>query len=141
LSVHRTNYASALGIVNGGMREILVETFVANPSVGAEQANFFRYGFTHEALQCRGADVLAHAGNHVAFTADSASDDYFARSGPTGLPVAFAMSVLSFAADERFVNFNDAAQLVHVLLGKGGTDAMAHISSGLVGAWFARRLV
>jgi hypothetical protein len=43
-------------VVNGGVRISLVETLVANPLIGAEQAYFFSDGFIHESDQGRGAD-------------------------------------------------------------------------------------
>jgi len=42
LSVDRADNVLALGMVNGGMRESLLEVSVAGPLVGAQQANLFR---------------------------------------------------------------------------------------------------
>ena len=47
--------------------------------------------------------------------------------------------VLVLAADESFINLDDAAELVHVVLDKRRADAMAHIPSGFVGAEAHRR--
>ena len=135
LRVDRTDYVLAFGVVNGRVREVLVQALVADPLVGAEQANLVRNGFVDEALKGSGAHVGDNPCNDIALALDSASNDGFAGSGRSGLAVALVpMLVLGLAADEGFVDFNDAAKLVHVLLNESGTDTMTHIPSGFVRA-------
>jgi hypothetical protein len=51
LSMNRADNVLVLGMVNGGMRIGLIEPLVADPLIGAEQANFFRDGLVHEGHQ------------------------------------------------------------------------------------------
>jgi len=135
LGMHHTNHVLAACVVNGRVREVLVEAFVTNPLIRAEQTDLFGHGFIDESLQSRGADVCDDASNHVALAADSASNNGLPGSGRTGLPIALIpMLVLGLAANESFIDLNDAAELVHVALNERSTDAVAHIPSSFVGA-------
>lgn len=126
LSVNRADNILMFCVVNRRMRIRLVETLVADPLVGAEQANLLRHGLVNEGDQRGGADVINNAGDHVALAADSASNNRLAGSGRTGLAVALnPVTVLGFAADECFVNFDDAAKL-GFRFDQRRTDFVAH---------------
>lgn len=104
----------ALGVVDSGVRiTVHAETMITDPLVGAEQANPVRDGFVDERFQRRGFDVRDHARDDIALTADSTSDDRpLAASGRTGQAVALvSMFVLGLAADESFINLDDATKL------------------------------
>ncbi len=44
------------------------------------------------------------------------------------------MPVLGFAANESFVNLNDAHELAEILVAEAGADTMAHVPSGTIRA-------
>jgi hypothetical protein len=126
LGMNGTDNVLMLGVVNRGVREFLANVRIARPLIGAEQADLFGNSFVDESLQCRLLDVVDDAGDDVALAAHSASDNRFAGSGRPRLAVALnPMPVLCLAADERFVNFNDAAQL-GFRFDQGRADFVAH---------------
>jgi hypothetical protein len=53
LGVNRADNVLALGMVNGRVGVVLVETLVANPLISAEQADFFGNGLVNERLKGR----------------------------------------------------------------------------------------
>jgi hypothetical protein len=103
LGVHRTDHVLAFGMVNGGVREIPVQSPVADPLIGAEQTNLVRNGFVDEALKGSGPDVRDNPRNDVALALDSAS-------------ALIPMPVLCLPADECFVHLNDTAKRVNARL-------------------------
>src|SRR3984893_13562142 len=93
----------ALGVIDDNVRIFLVEVLVADPLVGAEQANLVRDSFVHERGERRGADVLNYAGDNVSLSPDCASNNGFARADParTAAPAAsIFVAALGFAPDE-----------------------------------------
>ena len=111
LSVDCADNVLALGMVNGAMREFFPEMMIANPLIGAQETDFFRYSLVNEGLQSRLLHVVNDAGDHAALAATSANDNRLAGSGRTRLAVALVpMPVLCFAADECFVNLDNAAR-------------------------------
>ena len=56
-------------VVDGRVRIFFPKVFVANPLIGAEQANLVRDGFVNERFEGRSPDVLNDAGDHVALGA------------------------------------------------------------------------
>src|SRR5258708_27626080 len=88
LSMDGTDNVLVVGMVNSGVRVCFVETLIADPLIGAEQADFLRDSLIHESDQGGGADVVNNAGDDVALAADSASNNRFAGSGPAGFAIA-----------------------------------------------------
>src|SRR5260370_18676253 len=112
LSMYRADDVLMLGVVNGAVIEFLAKVIIADPLIGAEQANLVRHGLIDESLEGRFLQVVDNATDYVALTTHSADDNALAGSGRTGLAVSlFPMPVLGLAADECFVNFDDAAKL------------------------------
>src|SRR5216683_3156423 len=109
---------------------------VPDPLIGAEQADFCRDGLANEFREGSSADVLDDACHHVTLAADCASDSGLAGTDASSSTAAalVPMPVLGLAADERLVNFNDPHELLKILLGQPGTNAMTHIPSRLIGA-------
>jgi hypothetical protein len=98
----------ALRMVDGGVRIGLAEAVIANPLIGAEQADLVRDCFIDESLQRRSADIGDDASDHVALAANCPSDDGLARTSWAGNAIALiGVTVLGPAADECFINFND----------------------------------
>src|SRR5277367_2120958 len=116
LRMNRAVNVLVRSMVNDAMRiPLLGEAIVARPVIGAEQANLMRDGFVDERAQRRTFDVLNNAGDHIAFATNCADDNGFslplvALSAPL-IPVP----VTAVAADDRLVNLNDPAKLLHVL--------------------------
>jgi hypothetical protein len=112
LGVNSTDNILMLGMVNGAVGERKPKVPVANPLIGADQANLVRNGFINESFQGRLLHILNDTGNHVSLAPYSANDNRFTGGRRTGLSITLVpMPVLGFAADECFVDFNDAAQL------------------------------
>src|SRR5258708_33645870 len=71
----------------------------------------------------------------MALGADWARDDGFARPDPARPPATAApvlVAALGLAADECFVNLDNARQFFKVAVSERRTNAVAHIPSGLV---------
>jgi hypothetical protein len=104
LGMNRADDVLMLGMVNGAVREFLAKVIITDPLIGAEQANLIRHGFVGESLQGRLLYVLDDAGDYVTLAPNCTNDNRLARSGRTGLSIAFfPMPVLGLAADECFV--------------------------------------
>ena len=58
LRVDRADNVLTLGVVDNGVGIFLVEVLIANPLVGAEQANLVRNCFVYKADECGSTDVL-----------------------------------------------------------------------------------
>ena len=74
---------------------------IADPLIGAEQANFMRDGFTDELDEHIGLDVLDNMRDHVAFALDRPDNWDFARTdtaSPAALPALILVLVLRQAA-------------------------------------------
>jgi hypothetical protein len=72
LSVNRANNVLVDRVINVLMRIFAIELVVADPLIGAEQADLGRDSLANELSERRGADILDNASNHVAFAADCA---------------------------------------------------------------------
>ena len=68
------------------LNALLGETVVADPLLGAEQADRVRHGFVDECSKGGSANIIDDADNDVALASDSANNDGFARGVPPGLP-------------------------------------------------------
>jgi hypothetical protein len=98
-------------MVNDAMRIFAVKPLVASPLVSAKHANFVRHSFVHKRGQGLSANVLNNPSHNVALTAHSADNLGLARTNAAGsaaLSALVLMFVLGEAADERFVNFDNA---------------------------------
>src|SRR5258708_15489101 len=112
LSMDGTDNVLVLGMVNSGVRVCYVETLIADPLIGAEQADFLRDSLIHESVQGGGADVVNNASDDVALAADSASNNRFAGSGRAGFAIALVpMAVLLLSPHEGFFYFHHTAPL------------------------------
>jgi hypothetical protein len=130
LSMNRTDNVLMLGMINGAVIKFLAKVIVANPLIGAEQANFVRHSFVDERLQGLLLHILNNASDYVSLATDRANYNRFAGSGRAGLAIAlFPMAIFGFAANECFVNFNDAAKL-RFRLNQRGSDFVSHEPSG-----------
>ena len=78
LGVDCAHHVLALAVVNGGVREFLVQELVADPLVRAEQAHLVRYRLPDEGAQRFSPRIGNHAGDHVALTLNGASNDFLA---------------------------------------------------------------
>src|ERR1700730_17121083 len=107
----------APGMVNSSVREIFVEALVSGPLIGAKQADFVRNGFSHKCIKRCSLDVSDHAGDNVPLAANSANNGSFAGTDAarSATPAAFIpMPIFGQAADESFIDFDNAAELVNI---------------------------
>jgi hypothetical protein len=135
LSVDGAYNVLLLVVIDGRMRIFLAKALVAGPLVGAEQADLMRDCFANERSQRIGADVVDHAGYHIALALNGADNGGLASQDATptllARPLVFVL-IVAFAADESFVNLDNAAKLLDVL-DQGCSDLVAHEPCGLVG--------
>lgn len=128
LGVDSADNVFTLGVVNDPVRELFVEVLIANPFVGADEANVGRNAFVDKGLKGFGADVRDDTGHDVAFAADGTCDDCLSRTaGPfRAVEAVVLVPVLGFAADDGLVNFDNAHELLKFLIHKRRADAMRH---------------
>jgi hypothetical protein len=135
LSVNCTDNILASGMVNSRVREIFVEDVVRSQLIGAKQADLVGNGLSDKCIKGCRLDVSDHASYDIALAADSADDWSFARTNASGSSAAatfIPMPILSQTANERFIDFHNAAELINVLH-ESSSDLVAHEPSGPVG--------
>jgi hypothetical protein len=127
IGVDRADNVLASGVVDSGVGiALLAQMAVANPLIGAKQANLFRHSFFDESFQGGRFDVRDNASNHVAFALHSADHDCLSRGRAARQAIALVpMAVVSLAADERLVDLDNAAKL-GFRFDQGGADFVAH---------------
>jgi hypothetical protein len=134
IGMDRTDNMLANGMVNGLVREAMLQSDIAGISIGAEKANAVRYGFPHESLKRVPIRPLDDAGNDVTLALDCADDWRLAGIATPALAAFLVpMPVLVAAANVGFVNLDNAAKFLDVLDHRG-SDLVAHKPSGLVRA-------
>jgi hypothetical protein len=103
--------------------------------IGREKADIGGNHFANEMFGGIFGDAAQCAGDHVALAADSADDWRFTGTCAARFAVMLLvpMPVCVFAANPRFVNFDNAAQL-HFRFNECGADFMAHGMCGPVRA-------
>ena len=134
LSMDRADDILPSGMVNGAAWIIPVERIVAWILIGAKQAYFVGYGFADECGESCGIHVRDNARNHISLAADGPYDWRFAGADSAGSTATtlIPMPVLGQSADESFIDFDDAPELVDVLH-EGCSDLMAHEPRGFIG--------
>jgi hypothetical protein len=127
LSVDSADDVLLLGMVNGAMGEFITQMRVADPLVGAEQADLFGHSLIDESLQGLSLHIRDDASDDIALSLDCADDDCpFAASRWAGQSVALVgVLVLGLAADESFINLDNAAKFCFGL-NESGADFVTH---------------
>ena len=121
-------------MVNGFVRVVAVQMFVANPFVGAEQADLGGNAFVDECFEGAGTNVPNHAGDDVALAANGTRQSNIlprAASGPAAAALV-PMPVLGLTADEGFVNLDNSHELAEIFVGKARADPVCHVEGGPV---------
>jgi hypothetical protein len=137
LRVDRADNVLLAAVIHATVRIFGIESVVAGPCVCAEQTNLRRDAFADELRKSCGADVINHARNHVALAAQGADHRRLAgadAASAAALPALVLVLVLGEAADECFVNLDNAHELLEILINQPGSDAVAHVVSRLIGA-------
>ena len=131
IGVDRADHILLVAMVHHEMRPFLRQYPVRVVVIGREKANLLGHDLLNEALQHFGTGASDHAGHDIAFALDGSNDRDFAGTGPAGSATALVrMPVLGLAANVGFIDLDDTRELVG-MLDQSGTDAMAHIPSGL----------
>ena len=131
VGVNRTNNILLALVVDCNAR-IFVQAFVHAAFISRQQAHAIGNHLANECLRVDAVYVVENAGDHIPLALRSADDRSFPRAAAATTVALFApMAVVIFAADPRFVNFNNTAKLVHVLLDKGQANFVRHQPSGL----------
>lgn len=141
VGMNSADYVFALAVIDHAVWVLFVKAHVATPLVCAKQTDLLRNGALHESGQSLSANAIDDAGNYATFATHSTSNDCLTRSTSTtgatrsaGAATFVLVPVLRLTADEGFVRFDDAHQLAEILILHTGTDAMAHMPRGAVGA-------
>ena len=113
LSVNRADDIFASGVVNRLVRIFLTQMLVSDPLIGAKQADLVRDCLSNKAFQGCGLDVLNDAGDNVASALGGTDHNSFAAaaSSATAVTALVLVPIFGEAADESFVNLNDADEL------------------------------
>jgi hypothetical protein len=122
-------------MVNSRVRVIPIERIVGRILIRTKQAHSMGDGFADERGKSIGTHVRDNARDHVSLSADGANDRRFAGPDAAGSTVAAAfipMLVFRQAADECFIDFDNAAELLDILH-QCGSDFVAHEPSGFIG--------
>jgi len=114
VGVNRTNDVLAAMMVNGTVGIFFVQTAVAVPAIGCEQADLIGNGFAHEFGRGLHRDLFQNARHDVTLALHGANDRCFARTGTARFAAMFLipMAVAVFAADPCLVNLDNAAKLL-----------------------------
>lgn len=134
VGVNRADDVTLCG-VHHGLPIVFFQIIVNLVFIGCEDADIGGNHFADEVLCGFFGDAAQRAGDHVALAADSADHWRFTGACTARLAVMLfePMPVCVFAADPRFVNFDDAAKL-GFRLNERGADFVAHGMRGPVGA-------
>jgi hypothetical protein len=118
-----------------GLARVFVQPVINLVFIGREQRDFIGHYFANEMFGGIFGDAAQRAGDHVALARYSA--DHWRLAGTCtarfAVMLLVPMPVCVFAADPRFVNFDDAAQL-HFRFNEGRADFVAHGMRGAVRA-------
>jgi len=117
-------------VVNAAVGNSRRQILIAGPCVCRKQTNFVGTNLINKIDGRLSRNTFQNAGNHVTLALHSANDWCFVAVMTF---LFIPMPVFVFAADERFVHFDDAAQLVDILH-KRCADFMAHSPCGFVRA-------
>jgi hypothetical protein len=132
--MNRADDMLTFGVIDGLVREPMLQSVIAVVGVSAKEADAGRDGFADEALQGRTVSAVDDTGDDVPLAPDCANDSGLERVARTASFPAFLvpMAVLVVPSDVGFVNLDDAAELLNVL-NEGDADFVAHEPSGLIG--------
>ncbi len=135
LSVDRADDVLAARMVDHAEWIFFGEFAVSGSFVRAKQADFVRYGFANELGQRLAFQIVDDAGDHVSLALHRSDHDRFARAARSAAAIAalVLMPVLGEAADESFINLDNAGKLLNILR-KSDADFVAHKPSSLIGA-------
>ena len=120
----------ASAVPDGAM---LFQLAISGIVIGRDQANFFRDRFADEAVQRFSISMRNDTGHDIAVALDGTHNGFLAFAAGSRRAL-IPMPVPILAADESFINFDNAHELPKVRIGKSGTDAMTHIEGGRIGA-------
>lgn len=128
--VNRANNVLLGGMINRAM--IVVSQAAINTAfIGREQANLVGHAFTNKGFRVDFIYRLQNTGNNVALALYRADDWRFSRGSVFAAgPALVLVLILVFAADESFIDLDNATKLVHVLFDQRGADFVAHAPRG-----------
>src|SRR6202050_1770501 len=95
-------------VVNSGMAIVVTQTRVAGPRVSRQQTDFVGNGLINEIENADPIDAPQNTRNHIALALHCANDRRFATEATFAL---IQMAIAVFAADESFINLDNAAEL------------------------------
>jgi hypothetical protein len=105
---------------------VFLQFAISGIFIGRDKADFFRNGFTDEAVQGFGIRMCDDASHDIAIALDGAHNSVLAFSaGPWSALIPMPVPVLS--ADVGFINFDNANQFTEIWIGEPGTNTMAHV--------------
>ena len=135
VGMDRSNHILPLRVIDDLVRILLLELAVSHPLIGDQQADVIGYGFIRKACQRFGFHVRNNSGHHIALPLNGADNNRLARSGSARAAVSIiSMSVLGFASDKGFIDFDDTHELSEATILQSNSDPVTHVPSCAVGA-------
>ncbi len=135
LSVDRSNNIFTIGVPNDAVRIFFAERVIGPRVIRGDQTDFVGNGFADETEQRFTVAMFDYTSDDIAFALHCTDDGDFTGAGAAGASTPLVpMFVAVFATDVGFVNLNNAAQFVRLVLTEASTNAVAHIERGFVGA-------
>jgi hypothetical protein len=131
VDVNRADDVLALIVIDRGMWILVIEIAVAAPSVRCEQADLVRHDLIDEGERGLSGYSFQNASDDITLALYSAND--WRLASDRIVLALIPMAILVLAADPRFINLDDAAQLLS-RLNERRADFVRHVKRGLVGA-------
>ena len=133
--VNQTSDVFARRMADGPVSVAKLPKFpVASVLIRSYQRYLFADGFTDEVTEGLLVGVLNDAADHIALARDGSDNSRFPASDSSGnVSFLVPMAILVLAADEGFIDFDNAHELLEVCILHTGAKPMAHIPSGRIG--------
>lgn len=114
---------------------------IAHVLIGGDQTYFVANRSADKPFQRHRGSVLDHLTDQITLAADRADHTYFAASNSASSEMFAFAGVLVFflPADESFVNFDDAHELLEVWIVHRGAESMAKIPCGMKRRLFTKK--
>lgn len=136
LSVDCTNNVLAFPVIDDAMRVFVTKFAIAGIGVSAKKADLCGHRIADKIFKRNSTNMVDDAGNDIALALNGSNNRNFTGSNPAAAVTDAAlvlMAVFPFAADESFVNLDDAAEF-GFRFNESGADFMRHVQRSFIRA-------
>jgi hypothetical protein len=124
----------ALTMANSLVRISWLEPAITGMFVRSYQVNSIADSFANEVIQSSGIGILNYLADHISLPTNSSDDsDFPATLTTSDMCFLIPVAIFVFAADKRFVYFDDTHKLAEIRIMHRSAEPMAHIPSSGVG--------